>query len=657
MGPLTPSAAGVWVGESSPLLAVWFDQDLRLLGASFLFLQRTGYRREDLLGRPFVTLFGESPHPKAGRGQMTEAKTFRELTALLKGADGTLIEALWSTQIDRGPGGEVIGGAAYFVDVTAQRRAEQALSQRERELSLIFNGTCDLMALLRVEYPGPVFRFVQINQTYVKTVQRFGFRLTSTDFEGRDLNEMFTALNFEPDRIAFILDRYHSVVESRQVCSYSETLPTPLGTFHAEVVLSPVFDDDGEVGHVLFVCRDVSEQKRIEAQLLLADRMVSMGTMAAGVAHEINNPLSYVAGNVAFCQQRLRDLLETVPAAADIVAHLLPALEDAAGGAARVATIVRDLKLFSRSEDVPKGPVVLSAVLGSVLRMLNAEIEHRAKVVLDLKPVPAVWGTEARLGQVFTNLLVNAVQAMPIRSADENIILVRVRPGEEGTVVAEVCDNGPGVPLEVRGRIFDLFFTTKPVGLGTGLGLSICHRIVTSFGGNIELDQDSGRGATFRIILRAWEDRAMPNQALGAGPGSQPSNASPIHETRPRVIVLDDDMVVRRVLARLLRDRYDVVVEADPEAVLTRFRQGEGADAILCDVIMPGLSGMDFHRRLAEIQPRLLARCIFMTGGAVSDQMQSFLESLPPERILEKPFNPPRLFLLLEELVGHLRTA
>ena len=149
----------------------------------------------------------------------------------------------------------------------------------------------------------------------------------------------------------------------------------------------------------------------------------------------------------------------------------------------------------------------------------------------------------------------------------------------------------------------------------------------------------------------------MPNQGLGAAPGSQPSNATPIHETRPRVIVLDDDMVVRRVLARLLRDRYDVVVEADPESVLTRFRQGESADAILCDVIMPGLSGMDFHRRLAEIQPRLLSRCIFMTGGAVSDQMQSFLESLPPERIREKPFNPPRLFVLLEELVSHLRTA
>jgi CheY-like chemotaxis protein len=122
-------------------------------------------------------------------------------------------------------------------------------------------------------------------------------------------------------------------------------------------------------------------------------------------------------------------------------------------------------------------------------------------------------------------------------------------------------------------------------------------------------------------------------------------------ETRPRVVVLDDDMVVRRVLARLLRDRYDVIVEADPESVLTRLRLGEGVDAILCDVIMPGLSGMDFYRRLADVAPRLLSRCIFMTGGAVSDQMQSFLESLPAERILEKPFHPPRLFLLLEELV------
>ncbi len=170
--------------------------------------------------------------------------------------------------------------------------------------------------------------------------------------------------------------------------------------------------------------------------------------------------------------------------------------------ARRVRQIVRDLRIFSRSEVDATGPVDLTAVLESTLRMAWNEIRHRARLVKDFEAVPAVEGNESRLGQVFLNLIVNAAQAIPEGRAESNQIRVRLAQAQSGQVEVAITDTGPGIPPEVLQRLFTPFFTTKPPGVGTGLGLSICHKIITSIGGSIEVDTEVGRGTTFRVLLR-----------------------------------------------------------------------------------------------------------------------------------------------------------
>jgi CheY-like chemotaxis protein len=311
-------------------------------------------------------------------------------------------------------------------------------------------------------------------------------------------------------------------------------------------------------------------------------------------------------------------------------------------GAERVRTIVRDLKLFSRIEDMPGAVAAPNQVIQSTARMLSNEIEHRAVLDLDLGDVPPVVGDGARVGQVLTNLLINAVQALPDRRREDNLIRVRSRHHMNDGVLIEVSDNGPGISPEVQPHIFDPFFTTKAVGVGTGLGLSICHSIVNRLGGRIELDSKPGQGTTFGIWLvpaSGPEDTAEPVEVADAP-------AAP----RKRILCIDDEVDVGRLIARILRARHDVVIETDGARALSRLRAGERYDAIICDLMMPSMSGMDFYHELQASMPELARRCGFITGGVFTTAARSFAATLPPSRLIEKPFRGS----VIHELVGHL---
>src|SRR5262249_11290750 len=209
-----------------------------------------------------------------------------------------------------------------------------------------------------------------------------------------------------------------------------------------------------------------------EAQLHLADRMFSIGTLAAGVAHEINNPLAYVTGNLDFVRGRLGEVISGRSDVAELP-DLLVALDDAIEGADRMRAVLRDLRTFSRPEESDRGPIDVVRVIEVAARLTQAAIRPRARLVKELAPVPPVVGSEARLGQVLITLLVNAVQAMPPeRGAHANEIRIATASAG-GDVVIELRDNGAGIPDDVRRHIFDPFFTTKDVGEGTGLGLWI----------------------------------------------------------------------------------------------------------------------------------------------------------------------------------------
>jgi PAS domain S-box-containing protein len=282
--------------------------------------------------------------------------------------------------------------------------------------------------------------------------------------------------------------------------------------------IDPLRDATGEITGAIGVALDITERKMMEAKLSQAERLASMGTLAAGVAHEINNPLTYVMANIGFVAERLSKL-RPFPAAAfeQQVEELGTALSEAQEGAVRVRQIVRDLKTLARGDEEHYGPVDIARVIETSIGMVAADIRAKAELVVDLGAVPSVEASESRLGQVLVNLLVNAAQSIGDGGPSANRIRIATRTDAAGRAVISVSDTGSGIPPEVLGRIFDPFFTTKPVGVGTGLGLFICHGIVKALGGEITVESKLGAGTTFRVLLppvRVTRTRAVTPTSL-----------------------------------------------------------------------------------------------------------------------------------------------
>ena len=232
-------------------------------------------------------------------------------------------------------------------------------------------------------------------------------------------------------------------------------------------------------------------------RLAAADRMAALGTLASGIAHEINNPLTYVIAN-------LQTLAERLPASPDkTMRELSEAVADALEGAQRIRRLVKQVQMVSPGQHEERLTVVsLREALGTALALTENQIRHRARLVRDLDQDLSVRGDLERIEQLFVNLLLNAAQAIPEGHASDNEIRVRVRelPGQ-GAAVVQIEDTGAGIPLAIQERVFQPFFTTRPIGQGTGLGLSICRGIVTALGGQITFQSEPTRGTTFRVVL------------------------------------------------------------------------------------------------------------------------------------------------------------
>jgi signal transduction histidine kinase len=390
------------------------------------------------------------------------------------------------------------------------------------------------------------------------------------------------------------------------------------------------------------------ERAQLEAQLLISDRMASVGTLAAGVAHEINNPLAALMANLDFAIRDLdvlRGSLRSESAENDWVAVRLGEIEeplrDAKDCADRVRQIVRDLKIFSRSEEVERGAVDVRRVIESSIRMAWNELRHRARLVKEYGEVPPVEANEGRLGQVFLNLIVNAAQAIPEGSADKNEVRISTKLDAQGRVVVEVKDTGGGIPEEIMPRIFDPFFTTKPVGVGTGLGLAICRRIVTDLGGSIAVESQVGKGTTIRT--------ALPAATISAEP-ARPSIPPAVAVRRSRILIVDDEAAVGRALERMLSTEHEVKVLAAARDAIEHIARGERFDLILCDLMMPQVTGMDLHDELTRIAPDQAERMVFMTGGAFTSRAREFLEQARNPR-LEKPFDTATLRALVHSML------
>ena len=405
-------------------------------------------------------------------------------------------------------------------------------------------------------------------------------------------------------------------------------------------------------GHYFYI-RDLTERRRMEEQLIFAGRMAAVGTLAAGVAHEINNPLAYIVANIEFTRRQLATLTGTLalqsagapspsPDLAQRLEEVLEALGEARQGTDRVRNIVRDLKVFGRGNEEARGPVALRRVLDSSINIVWNEIRHRARLVKDYGDVPMIEGNESRLGQIFLNLLLNAAQAIPEGEADRNEIRISTSTDGEGRAVIEVRDTGLGIPPEIVARIFEPFFTTKPEGVGTGLGLWICRGIVAGLGGELSVESRLGHGSTFRVTLPA----ATPDDA-----GDAPDALHPEAERRgERVLIIDDEPMILGALRRALDPDYQVTCLSSGREALARLSAGERFDVVLCDLMMPDMTGMDLHAEIGRVAPAQVERMIFVTGGAFTPKARDFLEQVP-NPLVEKPVDFQNLRALMKNLL------
>jgi signal transduction histidine kinase len=381
-----------------------------------------------------------------------------------------------------------------------------------------------------------------------------------------------------------------------------------------------------EANAELAVAIDRKSRAERETGMLRADRLASVGQLVASLAHEINNPLSYLIGNLDYLR------LELPPG------EHAAAVADALDGASRVKTIVQDLKTFARSDDEQLVPVDLRSVVASSLRMAAGEMRHRAEVQTELGDCPKVLGTSTRLGQVLINLVVNAAQAMPEEAHRPNRIQVSLDTTESGQARLCVRDNGVGIPEELLARVTEPFFTTKPIGVGTGLGLSVCDNLVRKLGGVMTIESKQGQGTVVTITLPPAPPIALaaPAPLLPPGPLGTPL----------RILVIDDEQAALRSLERSLRG-HQVVCAGGGREGLEVLSRDAAFDLILCDLMMPELNGVDVAEALRRGEPRVDARLVLITAGAITERTREFLAASRYD-LLPKPIDVAALLRLVQ---------
>lgn len=344
------------------------------------------------------------------------------------------------------------------------------------------------------------------------------------------------------------------------------------------------------------------------------DKLMALGTLVAGVAHEVNNPLTALLLSVEALRLSVPNA-EPEDTASRAPSPLLAAelLDDIEVSARAIAAVVRDLKVFSRpdSDDAPSELVDLRELVEQVLRVVGRQLRLHARVELDFEPsLPAVAIPAARVAQVFTNILVNAAQAVSQVPRAGHQVRISARSDAE-MVAISISDTGPGIPAEVVSRIFEPFFTTKERGAGTGLGLAISRSILRRIGGDLLVESVHGQGATFIVLIPRpdAEELAAASQRRRSVPVTMPAAAR-----KPRVLVVEPDERVLRAIARALESSCDVVGASDAREAIELLSSGTVAEAVLADASPPDCAGLELESWLTAEQHPLRAKLVLMVA-------------------------------------------
>jgi CheY-like chemotaxis protein len=379
---------------------------------------------------------------------------------------------------------------------------------------------------------------------------------------------------------------------------------------------------------------------RIPMSAATADRARAIAQLASGVAHEINNPAAYVLTNL----EHLRDSLHPFnkPPDRSQWEETLRVIEESIEGVRRITGVVEQLQAFLQTGNEDLQAVDLNETVRSVAGIASPTLRARARVELELEELPLIACYRYSMAQVLLQLLLNAAQACDEEEREHNMVRITTRATSSGIEIC-ISDTGCGIKSADASRIFEPFFTTKPLTENSGLGLAVSRATVESLGGKISFVTREGMGTTFRVILPIGEPPAEESRS---------SDVLPIAPTvRPRVLLIEDEPGIRRALTRVLRPHTDVITAKRGDEAIQKLAKGLDIEVIVCDLLLPGATGMDVHAYIERHRPELLRRLLFVTGGATSPKTRDFAHK-HRDALLLKPIDARRLQLVIDSVAG-----
>ena len=612
-GVIETAHEGVWLVDDRGYTLFVNERMASLLGTS----------RDDMRGKPVPDYcFEEDLDAARERIANNLAGKREQFEFRFRKRDGTALPVLAASTPLHDSNGRVIGAVGMFSDLTERKRAEEKL--RESQALLAAFRTNAPIAMYMKDADG---RYLMVNPEMEKV-----FGLPAREVLGRTADELFA-----PAEAAMINAYDREVLDTGQPRSVEEFLPGRDKYGWALVVRFPITLEDGQAPRIGGFDIDISDVKRAEAELqqsrealYQSEKLTALGSLLAGVSHELNNPLSVVL--------TLSELLEQK-------ASGTPFSERAAkihAAAARCGKIVQTFLAMARQRKPVRTRVSANELVSSALELTAYSLRTGGIHVVEelASDLPDVEADADQLGQVLLNLLVNAQHALLERDGERRLTIRTSADERRRTVRIEVEDNGPGIPADIRRRIFDPFFTSKPQGQGTGIGLTFSLGVVEAHGGTLRLDDPPEGGARFSIELPAC-----------------PANSSPVHEDQGgivpasygRALVIDDEPDLGDALAEMLEDEGYAVDVARSGEEAKRMIGAKRYDAILSDLRMPGVDGPALLDWIEDEQPAALHRLAFVTGDTLGPTAARFLERAH-RPTLEKPFDLADLRGLLLEL-------
>jgi two-component system NtrC family sensor kinase len=507
-------------------------------------------------------------------------------------------------------------------DIAERTRVQQALQNSEARLQQILNNTTSVVSVKDTKG-----RFLFVNRQWEHL-----FHLQQAEVLGRTESEILPATSANAMRTNDL-----AVLERNAPIEFEETAPLDDGLHTYISIKFPLHDGDGAAYAVCGISTDITEKKRSVEELARQreaiyqrEKLAALGSLLAGVAHELNNPLAVVVARAVLLEEQgdaeTRVMAEKIRTAAE-----------------RCARIVRTFLGMARQQPPERGPVAIDEVVAAALDMTAYAMRTSGvEVHLDQRgELPLILADADQLHQVLLNLLINAQQALQDQAAPRRITLRTCYDQAANQIRIAVADNGPGIPAPLRARVFEPYFTTKPTGIGTGVGLAVSLGIVEAHGGELTVECPPDGGAVFNIALPAGNANVRDSVS---GPSAQAS------AKRHTILIVDDETEIRETLAQILSGQHRVVAVESGSDALARMEQ-EHFDVILTDMRMPDLDGRALYREIERRWPRQAERIVFMTGDTLSAVLSDFVsESRRP--VIEKPFLPKDVRRVVAEVVA-----